>query len=342
MVRNQHDYSAYVGHWNWIMEGNDPWIDTDNAYGIVYSFFAPVGYLWAKLPKLIFIGSYLFAGHMLLQLSELSDKKKFILSTALLLNPLFLVFGVVYGSNDLFMTGLVLIAVVQHLKNHSKISGLLLASAAWFKFTAAFLGPFFAIQNAKINWKFILSFIGSSAIILLCGFLLWGDSFLIPFEFGSERPSKMLSLFRFIRGELQPLSFAGINNLDHLSMPLMLFSWVGISFFTLVKRMDWIKSSILALSSILLFYKVGHHQFFILLFCLYLIYFIKNPKAWNQDALFRISFILFWSWIFLMTILYAIDQYHGVFEPIREFIGAPTFMLLLLLSTAFIRLRKLN
>lgn len=54
------DYIPYMEHFSWIIDGNDPWAfpgggSTDNAYGPLYSFLAPLWLIHELAPKLLFI-----------------------------------------------------------------------------------------------------------------------------------------------------------------------------------------------------------------------------------------------------------------------------------------------
>ena len=234
IVPCQHDYISYVDQWVKIMAGKNPWIGTNNAYGITYNFFALVNSFHFKLPKIFFVLSYFFAVYLLYH----CQKNKFVqrkwIYFILIFNPLLWIFIVYYGSNDSFLASITLISLIAFLQNKHRISAFLLAIGGNFKFVPFLIAPFLFIHNFKLNYKFIGSFIFFSFIIILLGYYLWGNSIAEPIYFGTQRESKIFSVFRFIRGELQPLGFIGVKNLDNYSIYFTLISWLLSLFFSSV------------------------------------------------------------------------------------------------------------
>lgn len=320
------------------MSGNDPWIGTDNAYGIAYNLFGVFNAIHNKLPKLIFLMTYLIAVRYIINYCQRIgfDQTK-IVSCTLLLNPLFWIFIVINGSNDAFVAGTTALSLVAILNQRPKTAGTLLAIGSSFKFMPLFLIPFLLMEKKEGNYKLLHSFTGTVLVFLVIGYGLWGTSILEPFFFGSERQSKMFSVFRFVRGEFQPFEILGITNLDSYSVPLMLISWSFSIFIYFRYSLEKYLMLFFSFSNILLFYKVGHHQFYILLLFLSIFAYIINYRTMMYDRAFMVSLIAFWVWIFCFTVIYSITHFRGEFSIIREFLGLPTFVLHLALNFFMLR-----
>ena len=334
LLPNLHDYSSYVKQWSDLLESNNP----SSAYGVFYNIFVIFFYLFSKLPKAIFVIFYLISVYFVINYAKnQAIKHKKILLYILIFNPIFWIFGIVYGSNDTFLTGITIIALLAEIKSKGKISGALFAVGSTFKFTPLFILPFLIINKLKINFKILLSFFLFASIIILIGYSFWGVEILNPISFGSFRESKMFSIFRFIRGELQPLSFIEIHNLDSISIWLMIGSWLICFLIYIIWSFDKYLMILLAYSNVLLFYKVIHHQFYLLLLFLTIVIYIMHYKTIIKNKYLIISGILFWTWIFFFTIFYGLTHFLGQYSIIREIIGAPTFLLHLSFNLLLLR-----
>ena len=337
----KHDYMAYLEQWDIIVEGMPPSIDTGNSYGVIFNLFAYINFIPnTYLPKAIFIYIYLIASYELWKFSIL---KKILSHNIILLvlfaNPLFWIFSIKLGSNDAFLAGITILAIISFLKDKFYLSGLLFAIGIGFKFSPIFIIIFFASNRLKLNFKFVVSFIISISIIYICGYYLWGNSIFEPLILGTERLSKSLSIFRFIRGDIQPLGFLGISNLDKYSIYLVIFATIISTVLYLKYNLDRLLMALFTFSNLLLLYKVGHHQFYLLLLMLTLLVYIENENILKSNPLFVRSTIMFWIYFFIITILYNYTEYYGGnYSIIREYIGFPTFVIHLTWNVLILKL----
>lgn len=322
-----HDYAAYIKQWTIIHNGLDPYFKSGNAYGVAYNYFAYLNFSsFLHIPRVIFIATYLFASFLIWKLSkkQIGYTSNWIL-TILIINPLFWIFSIKYGSNDSFLAGITMIAVLVYIRKYYYLTGILFAIGFCFKFTPIFIIPFFILSRKEINFKVLFSFITGVLSIYGIGFLQWGNSIVEPFLFGERRVSKIFSIFRFIRGEVKPLKFIGVENLDEYSIYMTLICITLIFLTYLALNLDRYLSSLLSLSTTLLFYKVGHHQFY-LLFMIFTVFTIVFKKEKNKP--FLCSALTLFSWIFFFTILYDFtSRYKNGYSLIRTWIGLPTFLI---------------
>jgi|GEM_PF-2403447 len=334
-----HDYVSYENQWSITLSGQSPWIGTGNAYGITYNFFGIFYGIYNKLPRVLFVLTYLAAVYFILTYCQsIKFKKTNAVLYIFMLNPLFWIFCVAYGSNDSFLAGITSISIIALIHFKPKIAGILLAIGSNFKFTPLFIIPFLVLEKKVIDYKLIIAFIITTVVIVLSGFILWGTDIINPFIFGAERPSKVFSIFRFIRGEFQPLSFIGVNNIDHFSIYFMLFSWILSLIIYVRYSFDKYLMILFSFSNILLFYKVGHHQFFILLLFLTILAYVKNYETIKKDKPLKISLIIFWAWLFIFTVLFPLtNHYAGNYNFINEFVGGPFFFIHLTMNGFIIR-----
>ena len=325
---NQHDYFAYVKEWDKIIGGEKPY----NAYGVVFHFFSFPNFVHPKLPKLIFVLSYFIAVH---KIYLFSGGVK-IINRILLLNPLFWIFGIVYGSNDTFVSSVTLLAVLSLINDNMKTSGFLFSLGINLKYTPLSILPFLVLSRKRIKKEVLFSFLLVTIIFLCVGYYFWGTDLMHGFMFNINRDSSIFSIFRFINGKYHPLQFVNIQSLDFLSVYLVVIVW-GLGFLFYIKfNLDKYLMLLLSYSNILLLYKSGHHQFYILFFMLtFLIYIIHKEKMKTNKILLN-SFIFFWVWILVFTIIYPLtNQYSGVYK-IREWLGFPTFLIHLFLNIQLI------
>ena len=320
--------------WDNIVKGES----AGSPYGIVHNF---IGYLSlipiVFVPKALFVCIYLFSGYKLLDFAVSKGINAGILSIFLLLNPLFLIFGLYYGSNDLIVSGLAISAVLYLIERKSTTAGILLGFAIGYKFYPVFILPFMLFTDFKLRKRFAYSFMISLMIIYSVGYLYWGDSVFDAFRIGLERPSKSLSIFRFIRGDFSPLSFFGVKNIDDLSIWFLFGSFLSSLFLFIYYRLDYLLMALFSYVNVLLFSKIGHHQFYFLFLFLSLLVYIKHKIDLKRNKPLMLSFTIFVVWFFAIVVAYPLTEHYNSFPLIREWIGLPNFVLLLILNVLLLR-----
>lgn len=327
-----HDYIAYLHQWGNIWQKSNAYIKTGNNYGVFFNFFSYLmvlpklfgknDFYFTLIPKIIFVYMYMFSSYLIWQESFCLNKKE---STGvfvfLFLNPLVFIFGVSYGSNDCFLAGLTVLSIIFYEQKKINLSAILFAISVSFKFYPLFLVPFFIVSERKINSSFLIFFSSTLALVYVLGYFLWGHSVLFPFFNIESRASKIFSIFRFFRGEFVQ------KNFDDYSLYCVAASFF-ITFFIYYKyNSPKIISASLCYSNILLFFKVGHHQFYFLLILLMGLCFVTYHESFKKDKNLLFAAAFFWIWIFVFVALYPITgRYSGVYYQIREFVGAGTFI----------------
>ena len=335
-----HDYRLYIIQWKTLLSGRTlP--NYDNAYGIIHYLFTPFFWLSSQLPKFIYIFFYLLAIKILYDesLTIISYKVLCLSLTLLLINPLFWCFGVFYGSNDLFVSSVTLISIILYKNKKYYKSSFLIFLGITYKFFPILILPFLAIEPKKINYKYFFLVAFNIILIYLLGYLKWGESIFNPFIFGGERGAKMLSIFAFISSSYSPLSFLNIYHLDFLSVYFVIIIWVVTFIIYYLYNLDKIIMLLLAFSNVLLFYKVGHHQFYFTLLLITIYTIFLNYEKIKSSKILILSLILFWSFLFLVTLIYFFTNgYDGKFYFIRETVGLPFFILHILMNFSWFKL----
>ena len=346
IIKNRYDYAEYGRQWQFFLAGGNPWDYISNAYGPLHNSMAFVYDIHHKLPRLLFSSLSVIGSIFLIKkvngsaLNENVKEKSFYL---LLYNPIVWLMFVINGCNDGLVGSLFLFGVVLYDKEKYVLSALLLSLAILYKYIPLFIIPILCINSRKINFKFTLSTIAFLGIGFGTSFYLWGAKFLDPILFNASRESKILSIFRYLRGDYSFLKLFGIDNVDHLSIYFVIGSVILIFIVQLVYRWHWIVSLIVTMLSIHLFYLVGHFQFYISIYFLLFFYLYKFGRSIGAYELKRIFLSLYW--IAATTVLYGITEgLYGRFVFIREFIGLPHFIILLLtlISIVSMERNKLN
>ncbi|KAA3663511.1 MAG: DUF2029 domain-containing protein [Chloroflexi bacterium] len=325
-----HDYELYLRSWEVTIQGQNPWsVVTTNAYGPIHSALALLYSIHFNLPRMLFVVLWLVCsfGISLLvhQNQAISQEWKYVFYLILFLNPLFWVFIVRFGTNDMLMAFFVLASIVLFIKQRDIPAGAFMALAIGLKFIPIIMVPFLIYSRKRIRWRFAFSVLISLIIIFGVGYFLWGSNMRLPFQWAAERHSKILSIYRFLRGEFSPLRIVVENpNLDGLSVYL---SITAVSIFFLIHvmyRFDSFVSSIISLGLLLMFYKVGHHQFYITLILLIMLWIgLEYEHIASANATLT-PFFIFTIWIAFVSFLYILtDGYEGT--NFREILGLPTF-----------------
>ena len=349
----RHDYAAYMTQWELILSGGNPW-STSNTYGPAYNLLAGPFALHPLLPKVIFVFTWQVSSwYLLWQLVRRGVSLSWLIFwfAALPFNPLFWSFGVVYGSVDSLVAALCLVALASRQTDRPIAAALALALAVMLKIYPIVFAPFLALQGRRVNWAFLTTFIVLMAAGLALSLLVWGESTFHSVIHNSDRHSKMLSIFRFLRGEASPVK-NWVDNLDHLSVQAVALGG-GLVFALAWKwRFPPVAGALAGILVTLLLYKVGHQQFFLVLpLVAGLWYAYRLP---HSDRLLSGALVACMAWIAFMGALYLVTHYYtrveigsesirvgvglaGRWGFLRDWIGLPTFAILLSMLVALMR-----
>lgn len=341
LTKNRFDYLEYGRQWLFFLEGGNPWGYDSNTYGPLHALMAYFYALDIKIPRLIFsLAALLSAFYLWGKVranSRLNEKHTKWLKYLLLYNPIIWIFFVVNGCNDGLVGMLILLGLVKYDDKNFVLSALFLSLAVLYKYIPLFILPFLAVPNQKINWRFSIS----SFAFLATGFGLtwavWGDRFLSALFFNSGRESKILSIFRYLRGEYSFLKPFGIENLDHWSTYLVIASVLIIFILHIAYNLNYYESLLLSMLSVLFFYKVGHFQFYIVLYFL-LVYYMSRQESGVLPARLVKYIFYFLFWLAFATVLYGVTEgFYRHFNFLRDIVGLPHSVFLLLVIIALVR-----
>ncbi len=351
----RHDYVAYVQQWELILSGGNPWSAVaGNAYGPAYNLLACLFAFHPLLPKMAFVLSWQISSwYLVYQLARRGASLPWLIFwlTALPFNPLFWSFGVIYGSVDSLVAALCLIALAYHQTGRCSVATMVLALAALTKIYPIVFAPFLALDGRRINWHFLATFSALVAAGFALSFLMWGESTFHSIMHNSGRGSKMLSIFRFLRGDAVPW----VDDVDHLSLPAMAIGG-GLVFFLAWKwRLPAISGVLAGILVTLLLYKVGHQQFFLVVPLVAGLWYAHRLP--HSDRLLGGALLLCLSWTAFMGALYLVTHYYvrkevagefvrlgiglaGEWSFLRDWVGLPTFVILLATLVAVMRYER--
>jgi hypothetical protein len=308
------DYPVYMEQWQAVIDGFSPWSLLTNTYGPIHSALALFYAIDPMLPRVLFTLMWLALSFWLVWSAsknpDIPENVKWILAAAVLGSPLFWVFVVRFGVNDMLSAFFVLVGITLYRARKDGLSGLSMAIAVGVKFIPIVMLPFLILSGKKIRWRFAISVAAGLAFIFGVSYWLWGSDIFYPFQFGVERPSALLSIFRFLRSNMSPLRWVNPDvDLDWMSTYAVIIALVGFFFIYLKNNLDSILSSIVGVLLLLTFYKVGHHQFYlipVLLLVNWIIVDYKKLDALGFDFVPVINFGLWLGFVSLLFLMYPL------------------------------------
>ncbi len=337
----QHDYRAYLLHWDRMAGGGVPWggFDQPNAYGPVNFLFAFPYMVHPVLPRILFASFWMIGASLtlLLILKAQPRRGELALSIALLLlNPLVWIFVCLYGVHDSFVAVCCAAAFLFSKQKRTGLGGFLLALAAGFKFYPALLLPFLARSARGIDRRMIISF---SATLLACfaaAYAVWGKSVWFPVEFAIGRESKLLSIFTYLEGPYSPVNLRAMEITPAaIALPAMVVCYLAGLYLDYSFSLSMPAKVCAALLVPLSLYQLGQFQFFIPLTFLLPLAVFADPSICPRRSLYLTVVSLPLAWVAVMAGLYwLLDRFLGRFSYIRGIIGLPSFAVILLTIAA--------
>jgi len=328
----RHDYLGFIIEWQLVLAGEPPWGGTSlNAYGPLFNIFAFLSELNPLAPKIFFSCTWIALSVWLIGLfvrNNLSQFCVWIGSAFLLANPAFWHQIPWNGQFDITVAATCLISIILIIRGHEISAGVALAIGFLLKFYPLAMLPFLMINHHSIRLRLTISFGVTCAIGLLLSFLVWGPSTFYPLFFASNRPSSMLSVFRFLRGTYSPLGlFYNTPNVDFLSLPAM-FLFVGLAFVGCYysKKMSTIPACLIGMLTTFTFYKVGHAHFLEVACLLTVLWFAVDNTAFRLNPSLSAAAGAYFAWIGLTETLYLLGRALVPYpwSLIRDMAGLPT------------------
>jgi len=166
----------------------------------------------------------------------------------------------------------------------------------------------------------------------------WGSSTFYPLLHAAQRPSKGLSIFRFLRGAYSPLRlFTDSPDADFLSGPLMVAAGGAVFFLALKWRLRSVPAAIAGILTGLTFYKVGHAQFLPVVVASLWYWFAVEGIVLRGSGRLVSAAAVYSAWAGLVAWLYFLTGllmgitfgFMGRWEFFRDIIGLPSFLVAL-------------
>jgi len=340
------DYNAYLTQWQMVVDAQSPpWGEhSTNAYGPLYNLLALPYMIDPFLPKLLFVFTWMWASMFLIGQAIKCDDRPSLhawpVAVFMLTGPFLALLIAHYGYFDILPAWLCLMAVHFRMRQRDGLSGAALAGAVLLKFYPLALLPFLMLDRRGLRLRIQLGAwcVGLIGIGMLMGWLIWGQSVLHPLSFAGERPSKWLSIFRFLRGPYSPLALGMENpNADHLSLPAIVVLGGGAWLVCWWRRVPLIPACVIGVSIALQFYKVGHVQFQILLVLLILYWLATGGLLSREHRPAMIAVLAYLLWLTGFVIVYAVLRRvsrEGLLISIRDYAGLVGFIMTVWLALA--------
>ncbi len=343
VLDNTFDYVEYEKHWNDILSGRNPWYSgSSNAYGPLHNLLSFLYYLSPKGPRILFVLSAFFTSFFLYnRINQLDLKENGVLKMFLLLiivNPIIWIFFVVNGCNDGLVASMLIFGIYFYDKKCYLMAAFLISLSILYKYIPLFILPVLFVNNKEIKWKFAFFTFLFLVIGSALTYYIWGDSILNMIEYTASRESKILSIFRYLRGEYSFLKWFGVSNVDFLSSFLVLISVAIVFLVQLFFNWNYLKAVLVTLLGVYLFYKIGHFQFYIIIYFLLIYYLSTEENSVNFDFI-KGRILVFLIWIAFVTVLYVVTEgFYNKFSFIRDIIGLPNTVFLIFLLHGFIKI----
>jgi hypothetical protein len=347
----QHDYVPDLQIWDEVRLGHDPWWTMGdrheplNAYGPLFNLLAPLAWLNPLAPKLLFAYAYvLFAVWLVCDIrarGRLAGLPAVGLM-AWLWNPLPWVEVATFGHFDVLVGVAAVAALEARARGRDALSGACLAAGVLLKYIPLVILPFLAFEGGRFRPRLAVAAAVPIALGLAASGYAWGASTFLPLSFAATRESRLLSIFRFLRGTDSPLHLWGVPDVDMLSTPCLVVALLWLWAWCQLRKVDATSSAALAVLATLLFYKVGFPQYQIVLFLLLTYWATRGPSRPRGGLPVAIAAGCYFAWIASFDVFYwAIGGFIiGPDRPwgrVGEVAGLPTFLLGCVLLACLLR-----
>jgi hypothetical protein len=268
LTGSRHDYPAYLRQWHVILDGSNPWLGTDNAYGMVHNLLAWSVQIHQLLPKLLFAALLVTTGAISAYAplgvdDKTCDEQRYCLFLVFILSPFSLITVSIYANNDILPAAGMVVAIIGVAAFTNAwirfASGGILAIGCMTKFYPIIIVLPLSFRGRKVDWTFLGGFAVTMAFLAAIAYGVWGKSIHSPLLYAALRRSRHLSIFNFLRNVI------GID-LDRFSLVLMLAAFVTVLLFLVRKHAGPVIGSLLVFAATLSFYKLGQQQFFLFFF----------------------------------------------------------------------------
>lgn len=331
-----HDYrSSYLVGWHQVMDGHEPWGKTNGAmysYGPAFNLFAPLAALHDLAPKMVFVLFWVaivaWYDRLASRTGSLPPTRWKWIRASLVFNPLIWLEIVHFGHFDVVLAALVLASLRAQCSGSWGQTGFWVGCGTLLKFYPAVTLPALALQDGRVRIRVMTAFGRTLLLGFGVAFLVWGRTVFDPLIFADARPSKLLSIFRFLRGRFSPTP-----NLDEYSGVVLLIALGVLLFFLWRRRPPVLIATAVSLLTLFTFYRAGHVQYLVVLFFVAPLVAMEHWEAISRDRLLQWAALVYGGWITLYQILYYLlhEFSRPPYDTIREVSGAINFPLAILL-----------
>jgi hypothetical protein len=326
-----YDYPYYMSQWSLVLGGYNPWIaDPNNLYGPGHQFLALLFWLHPLAPKALFTLAWFGCFIVGVDAVKRDATISFVTFLIFFATPFFVILVLLYGSEDTFVTLLVLAAIDGRTRNGQQIAPpLLLGFATLTKVYPLALMPFLATSRKSVDWRFVFLFALTVAVGLVLTVAEWGWSVSPIIRSLSLQEGKMLSIFWFLsQSRLSPLVGTPIAQaLIDWNMIFVMAGMAGLYAFHFLGGLRALAGTLTASIVLLVLYKVGNPQYFILPVTLS-IYFLAVQTQRNNgpDRPLMIAAVAYLLILNSFELWYAMTNQSYGYPQVRATIGLPCFV----------------
>ncbi len=338
----QHDYVPDLQIWDEVRRGHDPWWTMGdrheplNAYGPLFNLLAPLAWVNPLAPKLLFAYTYVLFAVWLVGDIRARGRLAGLPAVGLmawLWNPLPWVEVATFGHFDVLVGVAAVAALEGEGAGATSCRGRAWPRGCCSKYIPLVILPFLAFEGGRFRPRLAIAAALPIVLGLAASGYVWGPSTFLPLSFAATRESRLLSIFRFLRGTESPLHRVwGVPDVDMLSTPCLVAALLWLWAWCQLRKVDAPSSAVLALLTTLLFYKVGFPQYQIVLFLLFTYWATRGPGRPRVGLPVAIAAAGYFAWIAAFDVFYwSIGGFIlGPDRPwgrVGEVAGLPTFLL---------------
>jgi hypothetical protein len=309
----QGDYRAYLEEWTAVLRGANPWDQAEvlnplgpSSYGPLFNVLAPLAWLNPLANKLLFAFSYLV--YVIWLIKEFAPRQGVVAFSwpwvcLWVLNPFPWEQIAYFGYFDVLVSLACVAAVHSFVRGKNDgVSGTYLALGILLKYMPVVILPFLVLSERRFHFRLLSFCVGVTIAGFLVSIVVWGTSTFFPLTFIATRPSDWS-----IYTGLHPL-----YSLDWLEKPLLLTGGLGMFTWCVLRRIEPVLSSALAILVTLLFYRIGFANYQMVLFSLILYWSVSNWARFKEHFVLTALLIGYFSFL-------AVDNYIFWSYPAENF-----------------------
>jgi hypothetical protein len=340
-----HDYYFFVQIWEEILRGRDPWFLVLgrymkyplNAYGPLFTLFAPLTLIHPLAPKLVFaLAFWMFAGWLVL---DFAPRRRLpgwagLVLLLWLANPYAWIEIACFGHLDLLVGLLCIAAVEARMRRNDFAAAAWISAGTLLKYFPGVLVPFLMLDGRRVRVRFLATTLALGALGMSLACLIWGLTALRPLTFAVAREPAHMSIFRFLTGRYSLFDESlYISFLETAASPILLIALAWSWSWTRRTQFEMFASCVLTVTVTLWLYKVGFAQYPMVLFVLGAYWFVRDHETLQRRVPLVLAFCAYFAWVAWFDVLLL----RGQELRVVEWAGLVTFVLGGLLVASIVR-----